>query len=198
MCETCAANEWQGQEEPVIADNRQQVLDPMTAYQMTSMLEGVVTRGTAASAVNLGRPTAGKTGTTNEERDAWFVGYTPDLVTGVYMGFDNPRPMGRGSTGGGLAAPIFNAFMNDVLEGVPPADFRIPEGLNLIAIDRRTGMASNGQGGDVIMEAFKPGTGPAQDFFVIGNLDSYQSSEEIIQSSPQANRAVTSGAGGLY
>ncbi|AZN72164.1 penicillin-binding protein 1A [Georhizobium profundi] len=198
VCETCAANEWQGQEEPVIADNRQQVLDPMTAYQMTSMLEGVVTRGTAASAVNLGRPTAGKTGTTNEERDAWFVGYTPDLVTGVYMGFDNPRPMGRGSTGGGLAAPIFNAFMNDVLEGVPPADFRIPEGLNLIAIDRRTGMASNGQGGDVIMEAFKPGTGPAQDFFVIGNLDSYQSSEEIIQSSPQANRAVTSGAGGLY
>lgn len=198
VCETCAANEWQGQEEPVIADNRQQVLDPMTAYQMTSMLEGVVTRGTAASAVDLGRPTAGKTGTTNEERDAWFVGYTPDLVTGVYMGFDNPRPMGRGSTGGGLAAPIFNEFMNDVLEGVPPADFRVPEGLNLIAIDRRTGMASNGQGGDVIMEAFKPGTGPAQDFFVIGNLETYQSSEEIIQSSPQANRAVTSGAGGLY
>ena len=198
ICETCQAEEWRGQEEPVIADNREQVLDPMTAYQVTSMLEGVVLRGTAASAVNLERPVAGKTGTTNEEKDAWFVGYTPDLVTGVFMGYDNPQPMGRGSTGGGLAAPIFNEFMQDVLEGVPPADFRIPEGINLVAIDRRTGMAANGQGGDVIMEAFKPGTGPAQDFFVIGELESYQTSEEIIQSSPQANRAVTSGTGGLY
>ncbi|WP_099866025.1 penicillin-binding protein 1A [Pararhizobium haloflavum] len=199
VCETCEAREWQGQEEPVIADNREQVLDPMTAYQMTSMLEGVVTRGTAASAVNLNRPTAGKTGTTNEEKDAWFVGYTPDLVTGVFIGYDNPRPMGRGSTGGGLAAPVFNEFMNEVLEDVPPADFRVPEGLNLIAIHRSNGMAANGAtGGDVIMEAFKPGTGPAENFYVIGELDTYQTSEEIIQTSPQANRAVTSGSGGLY
>jgi penicillin-binding protein 1A len=199
VCETCQARDWEGQAEPELADNRQQVLYPMTAYQMTSMLEGVVTRGTAASAVNLGRPVAGKTGTTNEEKDAWFVGYTPDLVTGVFIGFDNPTPMGRGSTGGGLAAPVFNSFMNEVLEGTPPVDFRVPEGLNLIAIHRSNGMAAHGaEGGDVIMEAFKPGTGPAQDIFVIGGMESFQSSEEIIQSSPQANRAVTSGAGGLY
>jgi penicillin-binding protein 1A len=87
------------------------VLDPMTSYQITSMMEGVVTRGTAASKVNLDRPTAGKTGTTNEEKDAWFVGYTADLVAGVFIGFDTPTPMGRGSTGGALAAPVFNEFM---------------------------------------------------------------------------------------
>jgi penicillin-binding protein 1A len=197
VCETCQANEWQAQEEPIIADNRDQVLDPMTAYQMTSMLEGVVTRGTAASAVNLGRPTAGKTGTTNEEKDAWFVGYTPDLVTAVFMGFDNPTPMGRGSTGGGLAAPIFNEFMNAVLEGTPPADFRVPEGITLMAIDRTTGMSSGGSGGNVIMEAFKPGTGPSNDYVVIG-MDNFVSSQEIIEASPQASRAINTGGGGLY
>jgi penicillin-binding protein 1A len=198
VCETCAARDWEGQEEPVVADNRQQVLDPMTAYQMTSMLQGVVTRGTAAGAITLERPVAGKTGTTNEEKDAWFVGYTPDLVTGVFIGYDNPTPMGRGSTGGGLAAPVFNEFMTAALANTPPVDFRVPEGLNMIAIDRTTGMAAFGEGGNVIMEAFKPGTGPADDFYVIGNMQDFQSAEEIIQSSPQANQAITSGAGGLY
>jgi penicillin-binding protein 1A len=79
--------------------DREQVLDPMTAYQITSMMEGVVQRGTATSVRAVGRPVAGKTGTTNDEKDAWFVGYTPDLAVGVFVGFDNPKPMGRGATG---------------------------------------------------------------------------------------------------
>jgi penicillin-binding protein 1A len=196
-CDACVAEEWHGQPEPEIVDTREQVLDPMTAYQVTSMLEGVVIRGTAASAVNLDRPVAGKTGTTNEEKDAWFVGYTPDLVAGVFIGYDNPTPMGRGSTGGHLAAPVFNEFMKTALEGTPPVGFRIPPGLKLIPINRKTGMEANPGDPDVIYESFKPGTGPADYFSVIGEGD-YMTGDQILNTSPQANKAVISGTGGLY
>ena len=196
-CEACNANDWEGQDEPTLVDNREQVLDPMTAYQITSMMEGVVTRGTAAGKIKLDRPTAGKTGTTNDEKDAWFVGYTPELVAGVYLGFDNPAPLGRGATGGSLAAPIFNEFMQGALEGLPPTKFIVPEGMMMIAVDRKTGMqASAGQPG-VIMEAFKPGTGPADVFSVIG-ADEFMAPEDILRNSPQANQAVTSGQSGLF
>lgn len=196
-CDACSATEWQNQEEPEVVDNREQVLDPMTAYQITSMLEGVVTRGTAAGKVKLGRAAAGKTGTTNDEKDAWFVGYTPDLVAGVFFGFDTPTPMGRGATGGSLAAPIFNEFMNAALEKKRPAKFRVPPGLQLIAINRKTGMEAQPGEPDVIYESFKPGTGPADFFSVIG-MEEYATGEEILNVSPQANRAIVSGAGGLY
>ena len=196
-CDACLAAEWQNQEEPQVVDNREQVLDPMTAYQITSMLEGVVTRGTAAGKVKLEHATAGKTGTTNDEKDAWFVGYTPDLVAGVFFGFDTPTPMGRGSTGGNLAAPIFNEFMNDALKDKRPAKFRIPPGLQLIAINRKTGMEARAGAADVIYESFKPGTGPADFFSVIG-AEGFATGEEILNVSPQANRAIVSGAGGLY
>ncbi|MDF1778186.1 MAG: penicillin-binding protein 1A [Rhizobiaceae bacterium] len=196
-CDACMATEWQNQQEPEVIDNREQVLDPMTAYQVTSMLEGVVSRGTAAGKVKLGRPVAGKTGTTNEEKDAWFVGYTPDLVAGVFIGFDTPKPMGRGSTGGGLAAPVFNEFMNAALKDTQPVGFRVPPGLQLIPINRKTGMAAEAGDPDVIFESFKPGTGPADFFSVIG-MEEFATSEEIRNVSPQANRAIVSGAGGLY
>ncbi|MDX3929005.1 MAG: penicillin-binding protein 1A [Shinella sp.] len=196
-CDSCNANDWENQEEPVLVDNREQVLDPMTSYQITSMMEGVVTRGTAAGKITLDRPTAGKTGTTNDEKDAWFVGYTPDLVTGLYVGFDNPAPLGRGATGGSLAAPIFNEFMMAAVEGTPPSKFIVPEGMKLIAVNRKTGMQSSPGDPDTIMEAFKPGTGPADVFSVIGG-EQYASPEEILRSSPQANQAVSGGSGGLF
>ncbi|MEW9615647.1 penicillin-binding protein 1A [Shinella sp. S4-D37] len=196
-CEDCNANDWENQEEPTLVDNREQVLDPMTAYQITSMMEGVVTRGTAAGKIKLDRPTAGKTGTTNDEKDAWFVGYTPDLVAGLYIGFDNPAPLGRGGTGGSLAAPIFNEFMQAALEGTRPTKFIVPEGMKFIAVNRKTGMEAFEGEPDTIMEAFKPGTGPASVFSVIGGED-YASPEEILKSSPQANQAVTGGSGGLF
>ncbi|WP_439627999.1 penicillin-binding protein 1A [Shinella sp.] len=196
-CENCNANDWEKQDEPTLVDNREQVLDPMTAYQITSMMEGVVTRGTAAGKIKLDRPTAGKTGTTNDEKDAWFVGYTPDLVAGLYIGFDNPAPLGRGATGGSLSAPIFNEFMTAALEGTRPTKFIVPEGMQFIAVNRKTGMqASEGQP-DTIMEAFKPGTGPADVFSVIGG-EEFASPEEILKNSPQANQAVTGGSGGLF
>ncbi|WP_306117881.1 MULTISPECIES: penicillin-binding protein 1A [unclassified Roseitalea] len=201
QCEGCNAGQWLGQDEPELTDTREIVLDPMTAYQMTSMMEGVVQRGTATILRDLGRPIAGKTGTTNDYKDAWFVGYTPSIVTGVYIGFDQPTEMGRGSTGGGLAAPVFKDFMADVLADEPLTDFHLPAGMNLIEIDRKTGMRANGQGGDIIIEAFKPGTGPADSYFVIGAEQvaiQVQRTERQRQISPDAQQAVQEGAGGLF
>ncbi|GIL00833.1 MAG: penicillin-binding protein 1A [Alphaproteobacteria bacterium] len=196
ICDACSVANWEGQDEPVLDDTRDQVLDPMTAYQMTSMLEGVVQHGTATIVSKLGVPVAGKTGTTNDEKDAWFVGYTPDLVAGVYMGFDNPRPMGRGSTGGQLAAPIFLEFMQAALAGKPPVDFRVPKGIKLIPIDRKTGLQAQPGDEGVILEAFKPGTAPPDVYSVIGFADDIV--RDRLTVSPDANRAVLSGTGGLY
>ncbi|MCO5157422.1 MAG: penicillin-binding protein 1A [Aquamicrobium sp.] len=196
-CEGCNAADWQGQAEPELVNDAEQVLDPMTAYQITSMMEGVVQRGTAVTLAELGRPIAGKTGTTNEEKDAWFVGYTPDLVVGLYMGYDKPTPMGKGSTGGGLAAPIFKEFMADVLEGTRPVEFRVPEGMHMIAVDRKTGMQAQAGAGGAIVEAFKPGTGPADSYWVIG-MDEIQAAERARELSPSASEAILQGGGGLY
>ena len=162
------STEWKDQTEPELIDNADQVLDPMTAYQITSMMEGVVQRGTATTLLELNRPIAGKTGTTNDEKDAWFIGFTPNLVVGLYVGFDQPQTLGKGTTGGGLAAPIFKEFMAEALKDTPPVDFQVPEGMNLIAINRKTGMRANEGEPGTIMEAFKPGTGPADTYWVIG------------------------------
>ncbi|WP_011581046.1 MULTISPECIES: penicillin-binding protein 1A [Chelativorans] len=196
-CEGCAADAWKNQPEAELIDNREQVLDPMTAYQITSIMQGVVQRGTASSLAELGRPIAGKTGTTNDEKDAWFIGYTPDMVVGVFMGYDQPKPMGKGSTGSGLAAPVFKEFMADALKDMRPVDFQVPEGMQLIAIDRKTGMRAQEGAPGTILEAFKPGTGPADSYWVIG-MESSQVSTGASNISPEANRAITSGAGGLF
>ena len=188
---------WTEQAEPQLIDNAEQVLDPMTAYQITSMMEGVVTRGTAVTVSELGRPIAGKTGTTNDEKDVWFIGYTPNLVVGLYLGYDKPQGLGKGSTGGGLAAPIFKDFMKEALEGTPTVDFHMPEGMKLIAINRKTGMQAGEGDQGTIMEAFKPGTGPADSYWVIG-MDEVGAGVQGEAISPQANRAIIQGTGGLY
>jgi penicillin-binding protein 1A len=198
VCEGCNASDWQNQDEPNVVDNRETVLDPMTSYQITSMMQGVIQRGTAAGKVQLGeRDVAGKTGTTNDEKDAWFVGFTPDLVAGLYIGFDSPSTLGRGGTGSSLSAPVFNEFMQAAVKDTPVSKFVIPAGMNLISIDRKTGMAATQGDPNTIIEAFKPGTGPADSYSVIG-MDNTMAPEEILKTSPQANQAVQSGAGGLY
>ena len=155
---------WNNQPEPEIPDVRKQIMDPHTAYQMTSILEGVVQRGTATVIKEKylpNTPIAGKTGTTNEEKDAWFIGYTPDLVVGVFVGYDTPRPMGKGNTGGHIAAPIFGDFVKQVLGDKPAAPFRVPAGIKLVRVDLKTGLrAMPGDPGPTIMEAFKPGEEP--------------------------------------
>ena len=128
---------------PELEDNREQITDSATAYQITSMLQGVIERGTAASAKSIGKIIAGKTGTTNNSYDSWFVGFSPDLVVGVYVGFDNPKSLGKEETGASIALPIFINFMKEALKDQPSKPFRIPNTIKLVKIDRTTGKEPN-------------------------------------------------------
>jgi penicillin-binding protein 1A len=192
-CRGCDAGKWQNQPEPVLVDHREQVLDPMSAYQITSMMEGVVQRGTATVLREVGKPVAGKTGTTNDEKDAWFIGFTPDLVAGVYMGYDKPRHLGNLATGGHIAAPIVKDFFKAALVDKPAVPFRVPPGIKLIPVDPKTGLRA-GPGSRAILEAFKPGTAPPDPSQVIGYGDTDNQNTMV---SPDADRAVRQG-NGLY
>jgi penicillin-binding protein 1A len=184
-CDGCDQSEWDPLKKPQLIDQREQIIDPHTAYQVTSMLEGVVLRGTARKAMKgLPIPVAGKTGTTNDARDAWFVGFSADLAVGVFVGQDVPRPMGKKATGGGLAAPIFKNFMMSALAGKPAIPFRIPAGIKLIPINSKSGLRSSG-GQNTIMEAFKPGNGPPDASSVI-----YDDPSIFI---PETDRSLDSG-----
>lgn len=111
---------------PRITSNRERIMDPITAYQLTSMMRGVVERGTAARTVNLPVPTAGKTGTTNDSKDVWFVGFTSNIVAGCYIGYDTPRNMGRGASGGGMCGPVFQRFMLEATKKYGGGEFEVP------------------------------------------------------------------------
>jgi len=195
-CRGCEAPEgWKNQPEPQLVDRREQVMDPMTAYQITSMMESVVQSGTATVLREVGKPIAGKTGTTNDEKDAWFVGFSPDVVVGVYVGYDKPRNLGRGGTGGVLSAPIVKDFMKLALADKPAVPFKVPAGIKLIRVDAKTGMrAGPGDTGRTILEAFKPGTAPPDNYSVIGVADGGAQ-----QVSPDTDRMfMRPGTGGLY
>ncbi len=162
-CPQCAAERWENQPEPVLPAKGRQIVDPHTAYQMTSMLEGVVQRGTATIIRRKylpKMPVAGKTGTTNQSKDTWFVGYVPDLVVGVYVGYDNPKPMGKSATGGQVAAPIFGEFMKMALKGNKAVPFRSPPGINQVWVNKRTGLRAYRGDGEAIAEFFKPDEAP--------------------------------------
>jgi penicillin-binding protein 1A len=138
----------------------EQVLSPQTAYLMTSLLQSVVQDGTGWKAKALGRPVAAKTGTTDQFLDAWFIGYTPELLTGVWVGIDDEKSLGENETGSRVASPVWVAFMSRVLKGKPVKDFPIPEGIEFMKIDPKTGQVSSGP--DAILECFKQGTTPVQ------------------------------------
>jgi penicillin-binding protein 1A len=193
ICQGCDAEHWDNQDEPKLIDNREQVIDPLTAYQITSIMEGVIQRGTAAGAGirELGKHLAGKTGTTNEAKDLWFVGYSPDLAFGVFMGYDHPRSLGDSAQAALYTAPIFRDFMKLALKDQPDTPFRVPPGIKLISVDVHSGMRSSGAGS--ILEAFKPGTAPP-DSYAAGDSDS----PHVLNVSPDIEKAVGSGTGGLY
>ena len=166
-CNGCNAPDWDGKPMPRPPLRTKQVMDPMTAYQMVHILEGVITRGTAQRLKDLDRPLFGKTGTTSGPNDVWFIGGTPDIVAGVYLGFDQPRSMGGAAQGGRLAAPIFKDFALATFKDMPKVPFRAPEGIRMVRIDRRSGRKvfgawPNGEEARaaVIWEAFKPETEP--------------------------------------
>lgn len=206
-CPGCKAEAWAGQDEPEIPDGRRQIIDPHTAYQMTSILEGVVQRGTAKVLKKIGKPLAGKTGTTNEEKDAWFVGYAPDLVVGVFIGYDTPRAMGKGMTGGQVAAPIFGEFMEMALADQPATPFRIPPGLKLVRTSLATGLRANPSAkSGTILEAFKPYEAPDDDYSMIGFSDAEQQQQTGDAYSPgrsgqagaSSGQTFGSGRGGVW
>ncbi len=240
-CRGCdAPGGWKNQAEPQLIDRREQVLDSMTAYQITELLEGVVQAGTATVVREVGKPIAGKTGTTNEAKDAWFVGFSPDVAVAIYMGYDKPRPLGKGNaatgghlaapiardfltvsythldvykrqgydkprplgkgnaaTGGHLAAPIARDFLKLALADKPAVPFKVPAGIKLIRVDPRTGMRAGGEGG--ILEAFKPGTAPPDNYSVIGVADADgRGMPGPPQQAPDSGFFMRPGTGGLY
>ncbi len=171
ICKNCIKNEFDNIHElPNFKNTLDEVLDPKIAYQITSMLEGVVKRGTAKSLKGLKIPLAGKTGTTNDNKDAWFIGFAPDLVIGVYIGHDNPKNLGYKQTGSSVAVPIFKDFIKKSDTNKNKTPFRIPSGLSFVNIDEKSGLPSNKKGS--IMEAFVEGTEPftMSDVNILDNL----------------------------
>lgn len=194
QCATCDAPQFDGSAPPKLVDNREQVLDPLTAYQVTSILEGVVQRGTGQSLKAVGKPLAGKTGTTNDAKDVWFVGFSPDLAVGVFIGYDKPRSLGATAQAAHYAAPVFRDFMKMALKDKPATPFRVPTGIKLVRINAGSGTrAGSGESGGVIVEAYKPGTGPSDAY-----LPPVEPGAEAEYASPEAQRAVGVGTGGLY
>lgn len=201
-CTGCQTGDWQeGMAPPRLQDTREQVTSPESAYQIVSMLHGVVERGTGVKIRVIGKPIGGKTGTTNDFIDAWFVGFSPDLAVGVYTGFDEPSSLGRSEAGSAVAVPIFRDFMREALEGQPGTPFRVPPGIRLVRIDGKTGRIAGPGDQNVILEAFKPDTSPTEDESLL--ISGIQT--EISADSPndpgqgiQRPSAPRPSAGGLY
>ena len=153
-------NGWQDRPPPEIVDNRISITDPSSAYQMTSMLKGVIDRGTGIKLKKLNLNLAGKTGTTNDNTNAWFIGFSPDIVVGVYIGYDEPKPLGKRETGSSAAVPIFEEFFKNFSKNKPDIPFRRPDGIRLIPIHVKSGIRASEIKKGVIQEAFKQGQFP--------------------------------------
>ncbi|WP_424976794.1 penicillin-binding protein 1A [Leisingera sp. S232] len=196
-CVDCTEPNLVAGQAPRIVTDREQVMDPITAYQLTSMMKGVVDRGTASSVINLPVPTAGKTGTTNDSRDVWFVGFTSNIVAGCYMGFDQPRPMGRGAYGGTMCGPVFQQFMKKATEKFGGGPFDVPEGGHFIKIDRYTGarLPNNASGAYVVAEYFRDGAEPIFGLTYDGGF-AIGSNLPLIEEVQQSGRQVITSSGG--
>jgi penicillin-binding protein 1A len=136
-------------------------VSPETSYVITNLMQSVVSSGTGHRASIVGRPVAGKTGTTNDSKDAWFVGYVPQLVAGVWVGFDQERSLGAGGSGGQAAAPIWSEFMQKSVAELPVEDFAAPENVSFVLINPRTGRLAREGSPGAIMECFIKGSEPA-------------------------------------
>lgn len=166
-CPSCRDQTWTGQAPPELPDGRQQVADPGSVYQVVSMLQGVIQRGTGRRIRSVGKPLAGKTGTTNKGIDTWFMGFSPDLAVGVFIAFDGPRTLGPRETGSSVAAPVFRDFMAAALRNQPAIPFRIPSGIRLVRLNLENGRVARAGDRKVILEAFKPGTVPSGDEAIV-------------------------------
>ncbi|WP_224823498.1 PBP1A family penicillin-binding protein [Cognatishimia sp. MH4019] len=216
-CEDCRVASLDPGFAPRIISDRERVINAITAYQLTSMMKGVVDRGTAARTVNLPVPAAGKTGTTNDAKDVWFVGFTSNIVAGCYIGYDQPRTLGRGASGGGMCGPVFTRFMQEATKKYGGGEFEVPPGGRFIKIDRFTGarLSDDAFGDNVVAEYFRDGEEPvfgitfdggfamAADLPLFGRGDS-DSIREVTTSTGEKARVApkasfgTLSSGGLY
>jgi penicillin-binding protein 1A len=180
VCENCRGATASVQDPPLLPDNREQLAPATSVYQMVSMLQGVVQRGTGIRINALGRPLAGKTGTTNDSNDTWFVGFSPDLAVGVFIGFDNPRTLGKHETGSSVSVPVFKEFMGTALKDKPAVPFRVPPGIRLVRVNATTGQLARASDRHTILEAFKPGTEPTgRETVLDGSTDSGYAGEAM-------------------
>jgi penicillin-binding protein 1A len=191
-CQNCTGIDWSNQATPQLPDDKPQIQDPRTAYQMVEMMEGVVQRGTARSMAALGHPIAGKTGTTNDAKDLWFIGFTPNLVVGTYVGYDEPKSLGKHEQGATVAVPIVKEFMAGALADQPPVPFKTPTGLRLVKVDATTGEPASPGSGNAIWEAYLPGTEPGVDHPPPPGADL------LTNAGSQNLPSATTGTGGIY
>ncbi|MEM7242030.1 MAG: PBP1A family penicillin-binding protein [Pseudomonadota bacterium] len=200
-CIDCEAGEITAGLGPRIVSNRERVLDPVTAYRLTSMMRGVVDRGTATRVRMNGVQLAGKTGTTNDAKDVWFIGFTRNIVAGCYMGFDDPRSLGRGAFGGRMCGPVFKAFMEEAVKKYGSGKFEVPENTYFAKFDRFSGaqLPSGASGPNVIAELFRTGEDPLDSagLLVIDGGFSASADIEIFEgygiSGATTDKVVTSG-----
>src|SRR5665213_3355821 len=199
-CEGCNNVAWNNQTPPELPDTREQIADPRSTYQIVSMLEGVVQRGTGRIVASVSKPIAGKTGTTNDSKDTWFVGFSPDLAAGVFIGYDTPKSLGKHETGAMVSAPAFRDFMTAALKDEPATPFRIPPGIRLVRVNPTTGQLARAGDKNVIYEAFKPGTEPTSTSPSPGVVMSGMSGTLELSSPDQSGAQPTpaGGSGGLY
>ncbi|MGE0094439.1 MAG: penicillin-binding protein 1A [Alphaproteobacteria bacterium] len=197
VCNGCGASAWNGQPPPSLPDTRAQIGDPVSAYQMVSMMEGVVQRGTGARIAELRRSIAGKTGTTNESMDTWFVGFSANLAVGVFVGFDHPATLGKKEQGASVAVPIFKEFMAEALKDKPDVPFRVPPGVSLVRVNHDTGQLARPGDRVVILEAFRAGTGPGESATLMG-MGTDDTGSGTGSSFGGAGSATSTGTGGLY
>ena len=177
-CPNCVGELASPDRKPEIVDDREQIQDPVSAYQMVNILTGVVERGTGRVAKAVNRTLGAKSGTSNDSYDAWFIGFSPDLVAGVWVGFDNPQTLGANDTGGVIAGPIFRDFMSEALKDKPDVPFRIPKGVRLVRVDPVTGKPSTGA--HTIQEAFRLTDTDIVSNSVVGGKDMIEDTDEAM------------------
>lgn len=182
---------------PRIVSDRERVMDAITAYQLTSMMKGVVDRGTASGVINLPVPVAGKTGTTNDARDVWFVGFTSNIVAGCYIGYDQPRSLGGRAYGSSMCGPVFQEFMSEAIKKYGGGPFEVPPGGHFLKIDRFTGarLADDAQGDFVVAEYFRDGEEPVFGFNVTGGFAMGTDLELFKRGETEQVREVTTSTG---
>ncbi|MCJ8140217.1 penicillin-binding protein 1A [Falsirhodobacter halotolerans] len=195
-CTNCGSATLPGGQAPEIQANNDQIMDPITAYQLTSMMQGVVQRG-SGSGVHLPVPVAGKTGTTNDAKDVWFIGYTSNIVAGCYIGYDQPRSLGRSAFGGTLCVPVFQEFMEKAVARFGGTDFKVPPGGYFMKIDRFSGarLPDSASGPNVISEYFRDGIEPQFGNAVDGGFVMGENLPMFAPGETEDSQAVTTSTG---